>query len=63
MNLTDPIFQDAGKARQHLEATRWPNGPICPHCGLHVWPVAPMRWTRARGSARAEVVDELTLAR
>lgn len=34
MNLTDPIFQDADKARAHLEATRWPNGPICPHCGV-----------------------------
>ncbi len=34
MNLTDPIFTDADKARAHLEATRWPNGPICPHCGV-----------------------------
>jgi transposase-like protein len=34
MNLTDPIFHDADKARAHLEATRWPNGPICPHCGV-----------------------------
>ena len=34
MNLTDPIFQDADKARAHLEATRWPHGPICPHCGV-----------------------------
>ncbi len=34
MNLTDPIFQDADKAREHLEKTRWPHGPICPHCGL-----------------------------
>jgi len=34
MNLTDPIFQDADKARAHLEATRWPQGPICPHCGV-----------------------------
>jgi transposase-like protein len=34
MNLTDPIFQDADKAREHLEATRWPQGPICPHCGV-----------------------------
>lgn len=33
MNLTDPIFQDADKAREHLEATRWPHGPVCPHCG------------------------------
>ena len=31
--LTDPIFQDAGKARELLEATLWPNGPVCPHCG------------------------------
>ena len=34
MNLTDPIFQDADKAREHLEATRWPDGPVCPHCGV-----------------------------
>lgn len=33
MNLTNPIFQDADKAREHLEATRWPQGPVCPHCG------------------------------
>jgi transposase-like protein len=29
----DPIFQDETKAREALEAIRWPNGPICPHCG------------------------------
>lgn len=34
MNLTSPIFADAEKAREHLEATRWPHGPICPHCGV-----------------------------
>ena len=34
MNLTAPIFTDADKAREHLEATRWPQGPICPHCGV-----------------------------
>lgn len=34
MNLTDPIFQDADKAREHLEQTRWPHGPVCPHCGV-----------------------------
>ena len=33
MNLTDPIFTDENKAREHFEATRWPNGPYCPHCG------------------------------
>jgi transposase-like protein len=33
MQLTHPIFTDADAARVHLEAQRWPNGPICPHCG------------------------------
>ncbi|KRA00251.1 transposase [Mesorhizobium sp. Root157] len=33
MKLDSPIFQDADKAREHLEAQRWPHGPICPHCG------------------------------
>jgi Transposase zinc-ribbon domain len=29
----DPIFQDETKAREALEAVRWPDGPYCPHCG------------------------------
>ena len=33
MNITDPIFADADKARIHLEALMWPHGPVCPHCG------------------------------
>ncbi|MGY6661671.1 MAG: IS1595 family transposase [Glycocaulis sp.] len=33
MHLDNPIFHDADKAREHLEAQRWPNGPVCPHCG------------------------------
>jgi len=33
INLTDPIFTDERKAREHFEAIMWPNGPICPHCG------------------------------
>ena len=32
MKLDNPIFHDADKAREHLEAQRWPHGPICPHC-------------------------------
>jgi transposase-like protein len=32
-NLTKPHFQDADKARKYLEAVRWPQGPVCPHCG------------------------------
>jgi transposase-like protein len=33
VNLTDPIFTDEDAARAHFEALRWPNGPVCPHCG------------------------------
>jgi transposase-like protein len=29
----NPIFQDENKAREALEAVRWPDGAICPHCG------------------------------
>ncbi|TGU93165.1 IS1595 family transposase [Mesorhizobium sp. M00.F.Ca.ET.151.01.1.1] len=32
-NLTDPIFNDEDKAREHLEAIRWADGVYCPHCG------------------------------
>jgi len=31
--LTNPIFTNEDKAREHLESIRWPNGPYCPHCG------------------------------
>lgn len=33
IDLTDPIFNDADKAREHLESIRWPDGPVCTHCG------------------------------
>lgn len=33
INLTDPVFTDEAKAREHLEQIRWPDGPVCPHCG------------------------------
>lgn len=32
-DLTSPIYTDEEAARRHLEAIRWPEGPICPHCG------------------------------
>src|ERR1700693_6146092 len=28
----NPIFQNEDMAREALEAVRWPDGPICPHC-------------------------------
>lgn len=41
--LTAPYFQDEEKARAHIEANRWPNGPICPHCGCdkRIYPIEP----------------------
>jgi transposase-like protein len=32
--LNQPHFQDAEKARQYLERQVWPNGRVCPHCGV-----------------------------
>jgi transposase-like protein len=29
----EAIYTDATAAREHLEKQRWPNGPVCPHCG------------------------------
>jgi transposase-like protein len=32
-DLQNPAFHDDDKAREALEAIRWPEGPVCPHCG------------------------------
>ena len=34
VDLTNPIFNNEDTARKHFEAIRWPNGPVCPHCGV-----------------------------
>src|SRR5713226_1881544 len=36
MNLADLMerFSTVDAARGYLEAQRWPDGPVCPHCGL-----------------------------
>jgi transposase-like protein len=47
INLTDPIFTDADKAREHLETLYWPNGPVCRHCGN----ADPKRITRLAGKS------------
>lgn len=33
-HLSNPIFADETKAREWLEAQVWPDGPVCPHCGV-----------------------------
>jgi transposase-like protein len=32
-DLTDKAFTDEDAARAHFEKLRWPDGPVCPHCG------------------------------
>lgn len=34
LDLTNPIFNDDDAAREHLEGLLWPNGPVCPRCGV-----------------------------
>lgn len=46
-DLTAPIFTDADKAREYLEAQRWPHGINCPHCGNS----QPSKITALKGKA------------
>jgi transposase-like protein len=32
--LLAPQYRDEDAAREHIEKIRWPDGPVCPHCGL-----------------------------
>jgi transposase-like protein len=32
-DLTDKTFTDETAAREHFEKLRWPDGPVCHHCG------------------------------
>ena len=34
MDITASHFNDPDAARGYLEAKRWPDGPVCPHCGV-----------------------------
>jgi transposase-like protein len=33
-DFSNPIFHNEAKAREWLERRLWPDGPICPHCGV-----------------------------
>jgi hypothetical protein len=33
-DLTDKTFTNEDAARAHFEKLRWPDGPVCPHCGV-----------------------------
>src|SRR5712671_7138875 len=34
LGILAPQFQSVEAARKHLERTLWPDGPVCPHCGI-----------------------------
>ncbi len=34
VDLRSPIFHDEDAARAHLESVLWPQGPVCPRCGV-----------------------------
>ncbi|MEQ1931655.1 MAG: IS1595 family transposase [Parvularculaceae bacterium] len=33
VELSHPVYSNEEAARKHLEAVRWPDGVVCPHCG------------------------------
>src|SRR6266542_3569988 len=33
LSVFEPRFTDPMEAAAYLESIRWPNGPVCPHCG------------------------------
>jgi transposase-like protein len=51
MNLTSQYFTDADAARQFLEKQRWPDGTVCPFCGL----VGESYQLRARPESKSPV--------
>jgi transposase-like protein len=57
-NLQNPIFTDDARAREWLEARVWPNGPVCPHCG-----VASEHVTALHGKAHREGVYQCNACR
>ena len=47
-DLQEPMFTNEDAAREALEAVRWPNGPVCPHCGSTDDDVARVEGTKHR---------------
>ena len=52
-------FADEGEAYKFLEAQRWPNGPVCPHCrgtkAYFLQPRTPDRYTRTGHATQRRV--------
>jgi transposase-like protein len=41
--FSEARFHDDTAAREYLESIRWPDGPVCPHCGVinHAYAIKP----------------------
>lgn len=48
LDLRDPIFNDDDAARAHLEALLWPDGPVCPRCGVMGARITKLQGTSTR---------------
>jgi transposase-like protein len=46
--LTAAHFRDDAAGRKLIEAVRWPDGPVCSHCGTvgHAYPIKKAGWYR-----------------
>lgn len=57
-SLLAPHFKDEDAARKYLEAVRWPEGPVCPHCGLvgEAYPII-------RKEKTSEEIEQMRLAK
>src|SRR5437667_439692 len=49
MDFTAKRFNDESAAREHLEALRWPKGPICPHGGGKIVEADETFWGTIKG--------------
>src|SRR5215211_3467196 len=58
--LDAPHFRDDDAARKFLEKLRWPNGPVCPHCGT-VGKAYPLKITGRYRCAEAECRKDFTV--
>src|SRR5579862_3998624 len=58
VDLTNPIFNDEDAAWAHFEAIRWPEGRVCPHCGVVGQSEASKGKTTRRGLYNCRACDK-----
>ncbi len=48
LDIRHPIFNDDNAAREHLESLLWPQGPVCPRCGVMSARITKLQGTSTR---------------